>query len=350
MSNSLIKNFNNKKKPFIIAEISANHSGSLKNALKLIRKAHKAGASAVKIQTFSPDCMTLDHSSKDFFINDKKNLWNGSRLYDLYKRNQTNFNWHEKLFLEAKKNGILLFSSPFSEKGVEILEKLKCPIYKIASFELNHFPLLKKIAKTKKPIIMSTGMANLQEIKRSFQFLKKNGAKNISLLKCTSSYPAKHSEMNLETIKELKRIFKCRVGISDHSIGIGPSIASLYNGGSIIEKHFTLNKKNSPDGPFSLDENELNSLVFNCNAAFIAKGKIKFGPTKSEKRFIKRRRSIYVSSEIKKGEKFTAKNIKVVRPGHGMDPKNYYNILGKKASVYCKFGSPLKRSMISKQK
>ncbi len=289
MSNSLINKFNANKKPFIVAEISANHSGSLKNAIHLIRTAHLAGASAVKIQTFSPDCMTLDHNSKDFFIKDKKNLWNGSRLYDLYTRNQTNFSWHKKLFFEAKKNKILLFSSPFSEKGVEILEKFDCPLYKVASFEINHFPLLKKIAQTKKPIIMSTGMASLKEIKTSVSFLKRHGAKNISLLKCTSSYPTDYSEMNLETIKELKKLFKCRVGLSDHSIGIGPSIASLYFGASIIEKHFTLNKKNSPDGPFSLDENELKLLVKNANAAFIAKGKIKFGPTKSEKRFIKRR-------------------------------------------------------------
>jgi pseudaminic acid synthase len=237
------KKINKNNKPFIIAEMSGNHNGLLSNALKLVDLAAKCGADAIKLQTFTPDTITMKSKRKEFYIKDKKNLWKNNSLFELYKKAHTPWKWHHKIFERAKKKKIICFSSPFDETAVDFLEKLNAPFYKIASFENTHFPLLKKVAKTGKPIIMSTGLASIKEITESVKFLRKNGCKSLALLKCTSAYPAEPSDLNLQTIKDLKKRFNCEVGISDHSLGIGAAIAAISLGAVIIEKHFSLKKK-----------------------------------------------------------------------------------------------------------
>ena len=237
------KKISKKNKPFIIAEMSGNHNGLLSNALKLVDLAAKCGADAIKLQTFTPNTITMKSKRKEFYIKDKKNLWKNNSLFQLYKKAHTPWEWHHQIFQRAKKRKIICFSSPFDETAVDFLEKLNAPLYKIASFENTHFPLLKKVAKTGKPIIMSTGLASMKEISESVKFLRKNGCKSLALLKCTSAYPADPSDLNLLTIKDLKKRFNCEVGISDHSLGIGAAIAAVSLGAVIIEKHFSLKKK-----------------------------------------------------------------------------------------------------------
>jgi pseudaminic acid synthase len=336
------KIISSKNKPFVIAEMSGNHNGSLLNALKLIDLASKSGADAVKLQTFTPDTITMKSNRKEFFISDKKNLWKNYSLYNLYKKAHTPWEWHKKIFARAKKNKLICFSSPFDESAVDFLEKLKVPIYKIASFENTHFPLLKKIAQTGKPVIMSTGLASLAEISESVKFLRKNGCKKLALLKCTSSYPANPSDLNLLTIKDLQKKFKCEVGISDHTLGIGASIAAVGIGATIIEKHFTLKRNVGVDGKFSHNFFEMKQLVQQAEIAWKSLGKVAYGPTKDEKRYIMYRRSIYAFKDIKKGEKITKYNVKVIRPSLGLKPKFYWSILGKKIKKNIKRGEPLK--------
>ena len=338
--------FERKSKPFIIAEMSGNHNGSLANALKLVDLASKCGVNAIKLQTFKPDTITIKSSRKEFFIKDKKNLWKNQSLYNLYKKAHTPWEWHHKIFNRAKKRNLICFSSPFDETAVDFLEKLKTPIYKIASFENTHFPLLKKIAKTGKPIIMSTGLASLKEISDSVSFLKRNGCKEIALLKCTSSYPANADDLNLITIKDLKKRFKCKVGISDHSLGIGAAIASVSLGAEIIEKHFSLKKNVGVDGQFSSEFNEMRDLVNQSKIALKSIGKIFYGPTKNEKKYVIYRRSIYISKYVKRGQKITDKNLKIIRPSTGLKPKFYWKVLGKRFKKNYKQGTPLKKEFI----
>ena len=333
-------------KPFIVAEVSANHSGSLKNALLLIKKAKECGADAVKFQTYTPEEMTLNSRKKGFVIKEKSNLWKGQKLFDLYRRNHTPVHWHKKLFSEAKKRKIIAFSTPFSVKAVDILEKLNVPCYKIGSFEMSHFPLLKRISKTKKPIILSTGMATFSEIKDSINFLKKNGSKKIIILKCTSSYPAEPKSMNLLTIKNLKKKFNYPIGLSDHNVGMGPAISSVFLGSNLIEKHFTLSKKNKSDGKFSLDPKELKFFVQEINNSWLSLGKVFYGITKEEKGSSTRRRSLFTKRSIKKGEKFTESNIDVLRPNLGIHPKYYFKILGKRSKKKININMPIKMSAI----
>ena len=347
MAKKIIRNFLDRKKPFIIAEISGNHGGSLKKMLKIVDAIAETGADAIKLQTFKPGSITLDSYSKEFLISDKNSKWNKLRLYDLYKKSQTPWNWHKTVFDKAKKLGLCAFSTPFDFSAVDFLEKLNVPLYKIASFENNHMPLIKYVASKKKPLIVSTGMATLKEISEIVKVAKSNGCKNLTLLKCTSVYPAKIEESNILTIPNLKKKFKCNVGISDHSPGIGAAIAAIAHGATVIEKHFTLDKKdNLVDSFFSLDPCEFKSLVKESNAAYNSLGKIYYGPTTNERKSLIFRRSIYVTQDVKKNEKITDKNIKIVRPAKGLEPKFYNKIINKKFKKNLKKNSPLSWSQI----
>jgi len=335
--------------PFIVAEISANHNNSLARALKLIDEAKRAGADAVKLQTYKASTITLRSKKKDFLIKDKNSLWFGKYLYDLYKIGSTPWNWHKELFERAKKNKIICFSSPFDETAVDFLSKLNCPAFKIASFENNHIPLINKIIKKRKPTIISTGVSELKNIKNILRIFKQKKHRNFAILKCTSSYPAPVAESNLKTILDLKNKFKIEVGLSDHTPGIGVAIAAVTYGATIIEKHFTLNKNaGGLDDSFSINSDELNNLVIESKRAWESKGKIFYGISKSEKKSTIFKRSIYVTKNIKKGEKFSNKNIKVIRPNLGLDPKYYNKIIGKKALINLDKETALKLSHFKK--
>ena len=339
------KKISENSKPFLIAEMSGNHNQSLSKALKIVKAAYEAGADAIKLQTYTADTMTINSKNKIFQINEKKNLWRGQTQYSLYEKAQTPWAWHKKIFDYAKKLGIICFSSPFDESSVDFLEKLNVKIYKIASFENDHYPLLKKVAKTKKPMIISTGMLSLKELKNIVNYVKKNGCKKLILLKCTSAYPADPKDANLLTMKEMRKIFKCEVGLSDHTVGMGTSIAAITMGASVIEKHFKFDKEDiTVDSKFSMDTNNFKIFKKECDSAWLAKGVKFFGSTKSEKSFEKNKRSIFAIKDIEKGEKFTEENIRVLRPRVGLVPLFYDKILGKKATKNIKKNDPIKRN------
>ena len=336
-----------RKPPFIIAEISANHNKSIERTLKLIDEAKKAGADAVKLQTYTAQDMTLNSNKKEFIISDKNSLWYKKKLFDLYNKGSLPIKWYRDIFNRAKKNNIICFSTPFSENSVDILNNFNVPAFKIASFENTHYPLIYKVIKSKKPIIISLGVSKLNEIEHLVKLLKKNKVKNFALLKCNSSYPANFEESNLKTIIDLKKKFKVEIGLSDHTPGIGAAITAVAYGASIIEKHFTLNKKRGGlDDSFSIEPDELNYLVVESYRAWKSKGKVYYGYTKSEKRSKIFKRSIFCNKNIKKGEKFTKENIKLLRPNTGLHPKYYYKILGKKSLSNIKFATPLKKKYI----
>jgi len=334
-----------KNKVFFVAEISANHCGSFKLAKKLIKCAKVNGADAVKLQTYTADTMTIKSNKKYFKI--KQGLWKGYNLWNLYDKARTPLEWHKKLFQYGKSLGIKVFSTPFDNTAVDFLEKLNCPIYKIASFELTDLNLIKKVSQTKKPIIISTGMANLDEIKTAFETAKKAGAKDITLLYCVSNYPSSISDFNLNNIKILKDKFKCRVGISDHSTDNRVAIAAVASGAEVIEKHIALDhQKKGFDINFSLKGKEIKRLRNDIDIAFKLLGKNFFFRNKSEDKSKILRRSIFVSKDIKKGEKFTKDNIRIVRPGHGVEPKYFNKILNKKSPINLLKGEPLKSFVI----
>ncbi len=331
-------------KPFIIAEMSGNHNQSIDRAFALVKAAAQAGASALKLQTYTADTITINHRGGLFDITDKNSLWYGKNLYELYQEAYTPWEWHKQVFDYANELGILAFSSPFDETAVDFLETLDVPAYKIASFESNHFPLLKKVAQTGKPILISSGTSKISELYESIQYLKSNGAKDIVIFKCTSTYPASAENTNVNTIPVLQQIFpNCTIGLSDHTMGIGASVAAVALGARVIEKHFTLKRADGGvDSAFSLEPHELKLLVEESERAFLALGNIQLDTQKSEEVSRQFKRSIYVVKDIKKGEKFTSENIKIIRPGDGMPPKYYENILGKKAPMDLNFGTPLK--------
>lgn len=312
--------------------MSGNHNGSLKKALDIVREASKAGADAIKLQTYTAETITINSKSRDFIIHDKKSLWKKERLYNLYKKAHTPWSWHKKIYNLAKKLNLVCFSSPFDETAVDFLEKLNTPFYKIASFEITHLPLIKKVALTKKPMIISTGLASKKEIKEAIKIAKKNGCPQIILLKCTSAYPADITDTNILTIKDLKKSFKCEVGFSDHTLGIGAPLAAISHGAKIIEKHFTISKSDKGvDSAFSMDAKELSLLVTEAKRAYLSLGKVNYKLSSSEKKSKIFRRSIYAKRNIKKGEIFTSHNIKVVRPSYGLSPKYYFKLLGKRS-------------------
>ncbi len=330
-------------KPFLIAEMSGNHNGDLNRALELVKAAAECGADALKLQTYTPETMTINKKGGLFDITDKNSLWYGRNLYELYQEAYTPWEWHKEIFEYATSLGILGFSSPFDETAVDFLEDLNVPAYKIASFESNHFPLLKKVAQTGKPILISSGTSKLNELYESIQYLKENGAKDIIIFKCTSTYPATPENTNLRTIPILQSIFEdCVIGLSDHTMGIGASVAAIALGARVIEKHFTLNRADGGvDSAFSLEPKELKSLVIESERAFFAMGTIQLDTQTSEEKSKQFKRSIYVIKDINVGEIFTSENLKVIRPGDGLAPKYYNQILGNVAKRNFKKGEPL---------
>lgn len=326
-------------KPFVIAEMSGNHNQSLDRALELVDAAAEAGAHALKLQTYTADTITMKGA---YTITDEKSLWKGQELHDLYKMAYTPWEWHEAIFNRAKEKGMLAFSSPFDESSVDFLETLNVPAYKIASFENTHHPLLKKVAKTGKPIIVSTGVSTLEDIQDSVKVLRDNGCKNLILLKCTSTYPATPENTNLNTIPEMKKIFDCTIGLSDHTMGIGASVAAIALGARVIEKHFTLRRADGGvDSAFSLEPEELKALVIETERAFLSLGKVFIGVQEAEKKSLLFKRSIYISEDIKEGEMISEKNIRVIRPALGLAPKYYDSIIGKIVKKDLKKGTPL---------
>jgi pseudaminic acid synthase len=341
--------FNNllKKTPFFVAEISANHNGSLIQAKKLIKTAKIYGADAVKLQSYKPETITIESKKKDFVISG--GLWNGNTLWDLYKKAQTPFEWHKELFDYAKKNKITCFSTPFDETAVDLLESLNCPFYKVASFEMNHIPLIKRIAQTRKPIIISTGMANLKEIDLAYKTAKKYGAKEIILLYCVSNYPSKISDFNFNNIRILKERYNCKVGFSDHSIDNKVVASAIAAGAEIIEKHIALEgQKKGFDLKFSLKGKEIKNFVQVIKDTSLMMGKKYFFRNKSENESMKFRRSIYAVLDIKKGEKFTKKNIRVIRPGFGVQPVYFEKLINKRSPFDIKRETPLKKLLLKK--
>jgi pseudaminic acid synthase len=338
-----------KKTPYFIAEISANHNGSLHNAKKLIFHAKKYGADAVKLQTYTADTITIKSNRKEFFI--KEGLWKGQYLWDLYDKAKTPFEWHKPLFDYARKINIICFSSPFDETAVDLLESLKTPFYKIASPEITHIPLIKKIARTKKLIIMSTGMANLKEIDLAYNTAKRNGAKEIILLYCVSKYPCQISDYNFNNINILKKRYNCRVGFSDHSLENRIGSIAVASGAEVIEKHIALkNEKDAPDYYFSLKGNEIQKYVQNLRETSTMMGKFFFYRNYSEKKNLKFRQSIYAISEIKKGDFFNKNNIKIIRPAKGLSPYFFSKLINKKSPLKIKKGTPLKVSLLKKMR
>lgn len=330
-------------KPFIIAEMSGNHNQDINRALELVKAAADAGAHALKLQTYTADTMTLNAKGGLFDITDKNSLWYGKNLYELYQIAYTPWEWHKRIFDYAKSLGMLAFSSPFDETAVDFLMDLDVPAFKIASFESNHFPLLKKVAQTGKPILISSGTSTLNELYEAIKCLKENGAREIVVFKCTSTYPATPENTNLNTIPVFQSIFEdCVIGLSDHTMGIGASVASVALGARVIEKHFTLRRADGGvDSAFSLEPQELKALVEETETAFLAMGGVQLDTQKAEKKSRQFKRSIYISKDIKAGERLTADNIRVVRPGDGLEPKYYEEILGKTVNKELRFGTPL---------
>ncbi len=333
--------------PFIIAEMSGNHNQSLDRALEIVKAAAKSGAHALKLQTYTADTMTLNVNSGDFYINDPKSLWNGNSLHKLYQKAYTPWEWHKSIFDKCKQLGLICFSTPFDETAVDFLEKLNVPCYKIASFENNHLPLIKKVAQTGKPIILSTGMASVSELEDAVSTIRQTGNEQIILLKCTSAYPATSADANIITIPHMRDLFNCQVGLSDHTLGIGVSVASVVLGATVIEKHFTLNREDGGvDSAFSLEPNDMNNLVVESERAWKSLGRITYGSTKNEKKSMQFRRSIYIANDVKKGEILTRENLRVVRPGFGLAPKYFEEILGRKVSCNIKKGTSIKWDMV----
>ena len=331
--------------PYIVAEMSANHNGDIERAYRILDAVKAAGANAVKIQTYRADTITINHSAPEFIV--KGGLWDGRQLYDLYEEAYTPWDWHGPIFDYAKKIGLTIFSSPFDPTAVDLLESFDAPAYKIASPELIDLPLIKYVARTGKPIIMSTGMANLEEISEAIEAARSVGAEDIVVLHCTSAYPTDPKESNLATMAEIADRFDVLTGLSDHTPGITVPAIAIALGANLIEKHFTLARSDGGvDSAFSLEPAELAELVQTARIAQVAVGHASFEPTTSEKKILKMRRSLYVVSPISKGEEFTASNIRSIRPGLGMKPKYFEQILGRRASRNLQFGEPLQPSMI----
>jgi pseudaminic acid synthase len=334
-------------RPFIIAEMSGNHNQSLERALAIVEAAYKAGAHAVKLQTYTADAITIDCRGGEFEIADERSLWKGRNLYELYQEARTPYEWHGPVFEYAKKLGILCFSTPFDEDAVDMLEGLNTPAYKIASFENNHHALLKKIAATGKPVVMSTGVSSISEIDESVRILRENGCKDLVLLKCTSTYPASPENTNLRTIPHLRQLFDCEAGLSDHTMGIGASIAAIALGASVIEKHFCLSRaEGGVDSAFSMEPHELKLLVQESERAFLALGAIQYGIQKEELKSRVYKRSIYITEDMKAGDVLTAHNIRIIRPGLGLAPKYFDIVLGKKINKDVKRGTALTFELI----
>ncbi|NDI84635.1 pseudaminic acid synthase [Undibacterium crateris] len=328
--------------PFVIAEMSGNHNQSLERALEIVEAAAKTGAHALKIQTYTPDTMTLDLDEREFHISDPKSLWSGTSLYKLYGEAYTPWEWHKPIFDRARELGMIPFSTPFDSTSVDFLETLDVDVYKIASFENTDIPLIRKVAATGKPMIISTGMATAAEIDETVRAAREAGCKNLILLKCTSTYPATPENTNILSIPHMRQLFDCEVGLSDHTMGIGVSVASVALGATVIEKHFTLNRADGGvDSTFSMEPAEMNQLVIESARAWQALGKVSYGPTDAEKKSQQFRRSLYVTRDIEKGEILTVDNVRAIRPGLGIPTKYTEIVLGMQVSKSVKRGTAL---------
>jgi len=333
--------------PFVVAEMSGNHNQSLERALAIIDAAAVAGAHGLKIQTYTADTMTLDLDEGDFLIEDPNSLWQGQSLYKLYQRAFTPWEWHEAIFKRCHEHGMIGFSTPFDLSAVDFLEKLDVPAFKIASFENHDLPLIRRVAQTGKPIIISTGMASIAELDETVQVIRESGNEQIILLKCTSSYPATAQAANVRTIPHLRDLFKIQVGLSDHTIGIGVAIAAIALGATLVEKHLTLARSDGGvDSAFSLEPHEMKALVQETERAWQSLGEISYGIAEAEKGSLKFRRSIYVAKNMRAGEQFTKENLRVVRPGFGLPPRHYDILVGKRVVRDVKKGTPLSWDLI----
>lgn len=335
------------KKPFIIAEMSGNHNQSLERALAIVDAAAACGVDALKIQTYTADTMTIDLAKDEFFLSDPKFMWKGKSLHQLYLEAYTPWEWHAPIFNRCKEHGIVGFSTPFDASSVDFLESLDVPFYKIASFENVDLPLIRKVAKTGKPVIMSTGMAEVSELADAVGAARSAGCKDLVLLKCTSSYPAPPEEANLRTIPHLSSLFNVQVGLSDHTMGLGVALASVALGATVIEKHFTLRRADGGvDSAFSMEPEEMKMLVVESERISKALGTVNYGITEHEKKSRVYRRSVYAVRDIVVGEKFSTENLRVIRPGLGLPPKHFENVLGKVAKTNIQRGTPLSWELI----
>ncbi|MDZ4722668.1 MAG: pseudaminic acid synthase [candidate division Zixibacteria bacterium] len=333
--------------PFIIAEMSGNHNQSLERALKLVDIAADAGAHALKIQTYTAETMTLDLNEREFRIDDPDSLWKGNSLFALYKQACTPWEWHKTIFDRCRERGMIGFSTPFDVTAVDFLETLNVPCYKVASFENTDIPLIKKIASTGKPMIISTGMATIAELDETVRAACSAGCNSLVLLKCTSSYPANPESSNLNTIPHMRELFDVQVGLSDHSMGVGVAVASVALGATVIEKHFTLSRaEGGVDSAFSLEPDELRSLVVETERAWQSLGQITYGATSKEKKSLQFRRSLYVAIDMKEGEILTVENLRDVRPGFGLPPRYLDILLGKRVRNAVKKGTPMSWDLI----
>jgi len=328
--------------PFVIAEMSGNHNQSFERALAIVDAAADSGAHGVKFQTYTAETMTIPAEHGLFAVTSKNSLWKGETLYSLYEKAHTPWVWHAALFKRACERGMIPFSSPFDSTAVDFLESLDCPIYKIASFENTDHPLLRKVAQTGKPVIMSTGLTTAADIDESVRVLREGGCEHLVLLKCTSTYPATPENTNIRTIPHMAELFQCPVGLSDHTMGIGAAVAATALGARVIEKHFTLSRaEGGVDSAFSLEPHELASLVVETRRAYESLGTVQYGVQEAEKNSRQFKRSIYVVKDVDPGEEFTTENIRVIRPGDGLEPKYYDHVLGRTSKVAIRAGTPL---------
>lgn len=333
--------------PFIIAEMSGNHNQSLDRALAIVEAAAETGAHALKLQTYTADTLTLDVRSDDFQIADPNSLWAGKNLHDLYKQAYTPWEWHAPIMERAAALGMACFSTPFDETAVDFLMELDVPAFKIASFENNHLPLIRKVASTGKPVIMSTGMATIAELDEAVRAARDAGCRDLILLKCTSTYPATPQNTNVLTIPHMRDLFGCQVGLSDHTMGVGAATAAVAHGATVVEKHFTLARADGGvDSAFSLEPAEMALLVVETERAWQSLGGVQYGPTEAEKKSLMFRRSIFISEDVKAGDVFGERNLRIVRPGMGLPPNLYDRLLGKKATRDAKKGTPLDWSLV----
>lgn len=333
--------------PFVIAEMSGNHNQSLDRALEIVEVAAKTGANALKIQTYTPDTMTLDLDEREFHISDPNSLWAGTSLYKLYSEAYTPWEWHKPIFERARELGMIPFSTPFDDTSVDFLESLEVPCYKIASFENTDLPLIRRVAATGKPLIISTGMATVAELDETVRAAREAGCKDLILLKCTSTYPATAKNTNILTIPHMRELFDCEVGLSDHTMGVGVSVASVALGATVIEKHFTLNRADGGvDSTFSMEPTEMAQLVVETERAWQALGQVSYGSTEAEKKSIQFRRSLYVVQDLKAGDVLTYENLRCIRPGKGLPPKYYDILLGRRVNQDVKKGTAMQWDLI----
>lgn len=333
--------------PFIIAEMSGNHNQSLDRALEIVEAAARTGAHALKIQTYTADTMTLDLDEREFHISDPNSLWKGTSLYKLYQEAYTPWEWHEPIFRRARELGLIPFSTPFDDTAINLLESLDAPCYKVASFENTDLPLIRKVAATGKPLIISTGMATVAELDETVRAAREAGCRDLVLLKCTSTYPATPANTNIRTIPHLRELFGCEVGLSDHTMGTGVSVASVALGATVIEKHFTLSRADGGvDSSFSMEPAEMAALVVETERAWQSLGGVSYGPSAAERKSLQFRRTLYITEALKEGEVLTQANLRAIRPGLGLPPKFLEQFLGKRVTRDVPRGTPLSWDLI----